>query len=132
MTWRDRQQAAAWANELVHLANEELRQRALRESAASIDSYRDQLARTDTVELRQSISKLMEVQFNRSAMAKSRLDYALTVIDPAFVPDARRFVAPRRFLMLVISGPLGAFFAVCAVLLAEFVSKTRAEMRHLH
>jgi uncharacterized protein involved in exopolysaccharide biosynthesis len=131
VTWRDRQQAAAWANELVHLANEELRQRALRESVASIESYQDQLGHTDTVELRQAIYKLMEVQFNRSAIAKSRLDYALTVIDPAFVPDPKHFVSPRRFLMLIISGPLGVFFAVCAVLLAEFVSKTRSELRRL-
>lgn len=130
VTWRDRQQAAAWANELVHLANEELRQRALRESAASIDSYQDQLAHIDSIELRQSLYKLMEVQFNRSAVAKSRLDYALTVIDPAFVPDPKHFVSPRRFLLLLISGPLGLFTAVCAVLVVEFASRTRAEIRH--
>ena len=131
VTWRDRQLAAAWANELAHLANEELRQRALRESAANIASYQEQLARTDTVELRQSITKLMEVQFNRSAMAKSRLDYALIVIDPAYVPDPKHFVAPRRFLMLIISGPFGLFIAVCTVLFAEFLSRTRADMRRL-
>jgi len=131
VTWRDRQLAAAWANELAHLANEELRQRALRESAANIASYQEQLARTDTVELRQSITKLMEVQFNRIAMAKSRLDYALIVIDPAYVPDPKHFVAPRRFLMLIISGPFGLFIAVCVVLTAEFLSRTRADMRRL-
>jgi uncharacterized protein involved in exopolysaccharide biosynthesis len=131
VTWRDRQLAAAWANELAHLANEELRQRALRESAANIASYQEQLARTDTVELRQSITKLMEVQFNRSAMARSRLDYALIVIDPAYVPDPKHFAAPRRFLMLIISGPLGLFIAVCTILFAEFLSRTRADMRRL-
>jgi uncharacterized protein involved in exopolysaccharide biosynthesis len=131
VTWRDRQLAAGWANELARLANEELRQRALRETAASIASYQEQLARTDTVELRQSISKLMEVQFNRSAMAKSRLDYALTVIDPAFVSDPKHFVAPRRFLLLLISGPLGLFLAACAVLIAEFVSRTYSEVQRM-
>jgi uncharacterized protein involved in exopolysaccharide biosynthesis len=129
VTWKDRQQAAEWANELARLANEALRERALRESAASIASYQEQLAHTDTVELRQSISKLMEVQFNRSAVAKSRMDYALSVIDPAYVPDPKHFVAPRRFLLLVISGPLGVFLAVCMVLIVEFAANTRAEMR---
>ncbi len=131
ITWRERHQAAAWANELVHLANEQLRQRALRESAASISSYQDQATHTDAVEVRQSIYKLMEVQVNRSVVAKSRLDYALTVIDPAVVPDANRYVSPRRFLMLVISGPLGLFVAVCVVMFAGFVKKVLADIRRI-
>lgn len=131
VTWRDREQAAAWANELVRLTNEELRQRALRESTASIASFEEQLAHTEAVELKQSIYRLMEMQVNRAALAKSRLDYALTVIDPAVVPDPKHFVAPRRFLMLLISGPLGVFCGVCAVLLLQFLQRTRAEMRQL-
>jgi hypothetical protein len=131
VTWKDRRQAADWANELVRLANEELRQRALRESTASIASYQEQLVHTETVELRQSIYKLMEVQLSRRAVAMSRLDYALTVIDPAFVSDPNHFVSPRRFLLLIISGPLGFFVAACAVLLAEFVSRTRSDMQRM-
>jgi uncharacterized protein involved in exopolysaccharide biosynthesis len=129
VTWRDRHRAADWANELVRLANEQLRQRALRESAASISSYQEQAARTDAVEVRQSIYKLMEAQVNRSVVAKSRLDYALTVIDPAVVPDAKHYVSPRRFLMLVISGPLGLFFGVCAVLFAGFAKRILAAVQ---
>jgi uncharacterized protein involved in exopolysaccharide biosynthesis len=131
VTWKDRRRAAEWANELVRLANDELRQRALRESAASIASYQQQLAGVDTVELRQSIYRLMEVQLDRRAVATSRLDYALTVIDPAFVSDPKHFVAPRRALLLVISGPLGLFLAACAVLIAEFGSKIRSRMQRL-
>ena len=129
ITWKDRHQAAEWANDLVRLANEELRQRALRESEASLASLEEQLARTDSVELRQSISKLMEAQLNRSALAKSRREYALTVLDPAVVPDARRFVSPRRFLMLVISIPLGVFMGACAVMLLQFASEVARELR---
>lgn len=116
ITWKDRQKTAEWANELARLANEELRQRALRESAASIASFQEQLSHADAVELQQAIYKLIEVQLNRNVLAKSRQDYALTIVDPAVVPDARRFVSPRRFLLLVISLPLGLFAGVCAVL----------------
>jgi uncharacterized protein involved in exopolysaccharide biosynthesis len=129
VTWKDRHQAADWANDLVRLANEELRQRALRESDASIASFQEQLAHTDAVELRQSIYKLMEVQLNRSVLAKSRAEYALTVLDPAVVPDARRFVAPRRFLMLVISIPLGLFVGACAVMASRFLAELAAQVR---
>ena len=129
ITWKDRRQAAEWANELVRLANEELRQRALRESAASIVSLEDQLSHTDRVELRQSIYALMEAQLNRSMLAKARSEYALMVVDPAVVPDAGRFISPRRSLSLVISVPLGLFVGAFTVLLARFASELAAQMR---
>jgi uncharacterized protein involved in exopolysaccharide biosynthesis len=129
--WGDPRQAAAWANELVRLANEGLRARALRESAASIASFQEQLGRTESVELRQSIYKLLEVQLNRSAVAKSRLEYALTVIDPAFVPDPKHFEYPRRFLLLIISVPVGLLVAVTVILLMAFAVRTRVDMRRL-
>jgi uncharacterized protein involved in exopolysaccharide biosynthesis len=129
ITWRDRQRAAAWANELVRLANEELRQRALRETAASLASLQEQLARADAVELRLSIAKLMEAQLNRSVVAKSRGEYALSVLDPAVVSDARRFVSPRRFLMLLISLPLGLFMGVCSVLALRFARELAEQLQ---
>ena len=129
ITWNDRRLAAEWANELVRLANEELRQRALRESAASIASLEDQLSHTDRVELRQSIYALMEAQLNRSMLAKARSEYALMVVDPAVIPDAGRFISPRRSLSLVISVPLGLFVGAFTVLLARFASELAAQMR---
>lgn len=129
ITWKDREQAALWANDLVRLANEEMRQRALRETAASIASLEEQLSRAEAVELRQSIAKLLEAQLNRSAVAKSRLEFGLTVLDPAVIPDARRFVSPRRFLLLVISLPLGFFAGVCAVLAVRFARELAAQLR---
>ncbi len=129
ITWRDRQQAAAWANEVVRLANEELRQRALRETTASLASLEEQLARADAVELRLSIAKLMEAHLNRSVLAKSRGEYALNVLDPAVVSDARRFVSPRRFLLLLISLPLGLFTGVCAILAVRFAREIAEQLR---
>ena len=129
VTWRNREQAAAWANELVRLANEDMRDRALRESAASIESYEEQLGRTDAVELRQAIYRLMQAQYNRTAVAKSRRDYALNVIDPAVVPDARHFVSPRRLLLAVISLPLGLFSGVLVVLAIRSSRRIVAQLR---
>jgi uncharacterized protein involved in exopolysaccharide biosynthesis len=129
ITWKDRQRAALWANELVRLANEEMRQRALRESSASMASLEEQLSHADAVELRASIAKLMQTQLNRSAVAKSRPDYALNVLDPAVVADARRFVSPRRFLLLIISIPLGLFTALCVVLSLRFTRELAAQLR---
>lgn len=129
ITWKDRERAALWANDLVRLANEEMRQRALRESAASIASLEEQLSHADAVELRTSIARLLQTQLNRSAVAKSRTDYALNVLDPAVVSDARRFVSPRRFLLVIISLPLGMFMGLCVILALRFTRELVAQLR---
>ena len=86
MIWKDRRQATEWANEFVQQANEELRQRSLREADASLESLEEQLTRTDTVERRQSIYRLMEAQVNRKVLAKSRPEYAFALLDPPRLP----------------------------------------------
>jgi uncharacterized protein involved in exopolysaccharide biosynthesis len=65
------------------------------------------------------------------AVARSRLDYALTVVDPAFVADPKHFEYPRRFLLLLISGPVGLLAGAMAVLAAQFLARTRTEVRRL-
>jgi capsular polysaccharide biosynthesis protein len=129
ITWRDRQVAAAWANGLVALANEELRQRALQHSDATLKSLEAQLEETETLELRQSIYRLMEVQVNRKVLAKSRPDYAFAVLDPAVVPDANRFASPRRFLLLLIAFPFGIFAGASAVIALQFLKSLRQSWR---
>jgi uncharacterized protein involved in exopolysaccharide biosynthesis len=129
ITWRNREQAAAWANELVRLANEELRQRALREAETSLSSLQEQLAQIDTVELRNSIYQLMQAQVSRKVLAKSRPDYALAVLDPAVAPDADHFASPKRTLMILVSIPVGMFLGACVVLAVQWVSRLWRDLR---
>jgi uncharacterized protein involved in exopolysaccharide biosynthesis len=105
--WRDRQQAADWANSFVNLANYELRQRAIGEADASLEFLEAQVKKTSVVDLQQSIYRLMETQIKRKVLANSRPDYAFTVIDPAIPPDADRFDSPKRFLLLLLAVPFG-------------------------
>jgi uncharacterized protein involved in exopolysaccharide biosynthesis len=128
-TWRNREQAAAWANELVRLANEELRERALRESEASLGSLKEQLTQADTLELRNSIYQLMQVQVSRKVLAKSRPEYALAVLDPAVVPDADHFTSPKRLLAILVSIPVGMFLGGCIVLALELVGRLWSDLR---
>lgn len=113
--WKNRYQAAAWANQLVHLENEEVRQRTIREAQMSLASLQQQLDHTDAVDLRDSIYRLMEAQINREVIAKSRPDYAFEVIDPAVVPDADKFASPRRRLLEMVALPFGLAMGALAV-----------------
>jgi uncharacterized protein involved in exopolysaccharide biosynthesis len=106
--WRDRQLAAKWANEIVARANQQLRERKLTEIEASLEFLRGELAKTELVELRTAIAKVMEAQVSERMMANVREEYAFRVLDPARSPDADRPIWPKKWLLLILSPVAGA------------------------
>ncbi len=112
--WKDPVLAAKWANEFVALANEMLRTRAINESSRNIAYLKDQVSKTNVVELQNVLYKLIETETKTQMLASGKPEYAFTVIDPAVVPEVR--VSPQRTLMvltgLVIGGVLGGIIAL--------------------
>jgi uncharacterized protein involved in exopolysaccharide biosynthesis len=126
LKWRDRELAARWANLMVERVNRDLRARAIAEAQASIDYLNSEIAKTGVVELRESLYRLYENQVKTIMFAKVRSQYAFKVIDPAFVPDADRFVQPKRLPMILIGalgGLLGGFVLVAFLLRREQLAK---------
>jgi uncharacterized protein involved in exopolysaccharide biosynthesis len=111
--WRDPVVAARWANDLVGLANELMRARAIQESTRNIEYLNKQLAQTTVVGIQQAMYLLIEAETKKLMLAHGRLEYAYTVVDPAVVPEFR--VSPRRTLIVVsglfIGGFLGSLVA---------------------
>jgi uncharacterized protein involved in exopolysaccharide biosynthesis len=101
INWRDPVQAAAWANELVGRANDELRRRAVARAQASIDYLRREARNTDTVEIQQTLYRLMEDQYKTLVLANVSNDYAFSVIDPAIAADPDQYVSPRLGLYVL-------------------------------
>ncbi len=85
--WTDPVRAAGWANGLVQMADDYLRDRALTESSNNIAYLNAEAAKTNVVEAQRAIYSLLEVETNKQMMAKGRVEYALRVIDPAVVPE---------------------------------------------
>jgi uncharacterized protein involved in exopolysaccharide biosynthesis len=129
ISWRNRVQATQWTNALVKLVNEEMRQRALAVADATLTSLRAQYQSADSVELRNAIAQLMELQINKEAMAKSQPDYAFMVLDPARVPDANKFASPRRALIFIFALPLGIVVGIICVLITDALSDLIASLR---
>jgi uncharacterized protein involved in exopolysaccharide biosynthesis len=114
--WTDPVVAAEWANDFVARANESLRERAVRDAESTVDLLQGVLRETSDVELKQSLYRLVAVELRRKALAKSRAEYALKVLDPAVPQDLDHFDSPKRRLMLVLSVPLAFLLAGGAVL----------------
>ncbi len=116
--WSDREQAAAWANELIRRLNAEMRTRAIAKSDASIGYLEKELNGTTTVASREAIGRLIESQIKQRMIATVQQEYAFRVVDQAMAPDARDFVRPQRLIILVIGLIGGVMLGVVGVLIA--------------
>jgi uncharacterized protein involved in exopolysaccharide biosynthesis len=114
--WKDRNEAAQWANELVQRLNAEMRARAISHADASIGYLEHELESTAAVGTREAINRIIEVQIKQRMLANVTQEFAFRVVDPALAPDANDPVKPKKLLML-IAGPLVGFgFGIVFVL----------------
>ena len=125
--WRDRGQATRWANLLVDRANSVIRDRAIDEYELSIEYLNQELEKTNIVEVRQAIYRVIESQIEKVMLANVREEYAFKVLDPAVVPDADDTAYPNKPLIALSGLILGfAISAFVAFLLARSAAENTA------
>jgi uncharacterized protein involved in exopolysaccharide biosynthesis len=125
--WRDPKQAADWANGLVQLTNQMLRERALAESGRNLEYLNGQLTASSVVELRQSIYKLIEGEIKNTMLARGSDEYAFKVIDPAVVPE--RKAGPQRGLIAASGSIVGAVLALFFIFIRIWSSPTASKLQ---
>jgi uncharacterized protein involved in exopolysaccharide biosynthesis len=99
--WKDRDRAAAWANEQVRRLNAEMRRRAIEQADASVGFLQKELGATTVVDTRAAINRLVETQINKRMLANVSQEYAFRVVDRALPPDTEDIVWPKRSLLLL-------------------------------
>ena len=126
--WKDPQKAAAWANSLVDLLNDDMRTRSLTEAGENIDYLQKELSATTTVALQQSISRLLENELQKVMLARGNKDYAFRVVDRADVP--KRKSKPQRTFIALVGTLLGGVLGVLsAVILSTFEDRREVKLR---
>jgi uncharacterized protein involved in exopolysaccharide biosynthesis len=114
ITWKDPAIAAKWANDLVKLTNDYLRERAIRESERHIAYLTDEAAKTNVVEAKHAIFEVMETELNKSMLARGSEEYAFRVLDPATAPEKPS--SPKKVAWLLGGFFGGLFLSISAVL----------------
>jgi uncharacterized protein involved in exopolysaccharide biosynthesis len=102
VTWKDPQQGALWANELVERLNGEMRDRAIKDSDDMLLFLDRELESTKLLSVRESIFRLLESQLSSKAIATVRNEFALRFVDRAVPKDAKNFDHPRVALLAVM------------------------------
>ena len=87
ITWTNPNLAAQWANGIVATTNNFMRQRAIREADRDISFLQSEANKASDVQLKAEIYRLMQQEIRNEMVARGESDYALKVIDPAFVPE---------------------------------------------
>lgn len=123
--WRDPEQAADWANDLIVRLNQRTREIAIDESEKSLRFLHEQLNGTDIVELRTVMFGLVEQHINRIMLAKIRDEYAFRVIDPAVPAEVDEQVSPRPLLIVSLASVLGFMVGLLVAFVRYFLVNSR-------
>ena len=114
--WKDRAQAAAWANELVARLNAEMRGRAIRQVDASLSYLEKEQETTGTIATRDAISRLIEAQIKQRMLANVTQEYAFRIVDRAIAPDLNDPVRPKKILLFLLGPFVGFTLGVVGIL----------------
>lgn len=112
VNWRDPQTAARWANDVIALVNELLRNRAMDQAKRNIEYLNEQITATRVVELQRVMYNLIENETKSLMLANVRVEYAFEVVDPAVAPEIR--IKPKRTLMVIFGAVLGLLIGIVA------------------
>jgi len=124
INWRDPVQAATWANEIVHRANDHLRRRAVARAQESIEYLKREARNAEALDIQQALYRLMEDQYKTLLLANVSDDYALSIIDPAVASDPNQYIFPRRGLF--VFG--GLFFGLVLALILVFIEASQRSL----
>lgn len=121
--WKDKGEAARWANLYILRANDRMRSRALVEAERNVKFLRDEATNTTVVTLQQSIAKLLEHELESLMLARGNEEFAFRVVDRATVPKWR--ASPKRTLTVVLATLAGGLLSLLVVYLRHVLRRQR-------
>jgi uncharacterized protein involved in exopolysaccharide biosynthesis len=123
--WKDRNEAAVWANELVLRLNQDMRARAIAKTDASVGYLEKELKSTSLIGTQEAINRLIEVQIKQRMLASVSQEYSFRVVDRAMPADEDDPIKPKKMLLLVAGPFFGSFLGVVLVLLMGILLKPK-------
>ena len=97
--WKNRAEAAAWANEIIERVNTEMRMRALDAAIASTRYLEKEREETQLVETRAAINHLIESEISKKMLATVTKEYVFRVVDKALPADVDDILKPKKVLV---------------------------------
>lgn len=133
LTWKNREQAVAWARDMIELANKQLRARALDDAERNMRYLTDEMRNSNRVIAQNALTNALagayEKQLQNYMFAKGQDEYAFRIIDRPTVPDERERVSPKRTLIVVIGLFCGIVLGIAAAYAKNSLRGRKAPLR---
>jgi LPS O-antigen subunit length determinant protein (WzzB/FepE family) len=107
--------AKDWAELMIDLVNDQFRTKDLEKALSSIAYLNNQIAMTNVVEIRQTLSELLKEQIQISMLTEAENDYVFIKLDPPVAPESRKL--PNRSLIVILASLLGGMLGIFSSLL---------------
>lgn len=127
--WKDRQEAASWANKLVDRLNREMRDRAIVKADDSVGFLQKELAITSDVGTRDAINRLIEAQVKQKMIANVTREFVFRVVDEAFAPEADEAAKPRKALLIAAGPFVGFLFGFALIYATAYYGRLKGRIR---
>jgi uncharacterized protein involved in exopolysaccharide biosynthesis len=136
ITWKDRAQAAKWAQGLIALTNSQLRQKALHQAEDNMRFLNDEMHRAGSSDASNALTNALANSYNRELQsymfAKGQPEFAFQVIDQPTIPDLRERVFPNRPLFAVLGVIFGLGLGAGATWLMERHQRRALKLARLY
>ena len=103
---------------IIQEANNLNRDIDIKSSSKAVSYLTEELSDTPQLEVKKSISKLIEHQFETRMMASIHEDYVLIPLEPPFIPEKKS--GPIRSLIVILSTLVAGMLSVMTVLIRHY------------
>lgn len=98
--WKNPIEASKWANQLLNLLNETMRERTISQSNKRVTYLQVEIEKSKVASVKKILSFLLENELKTKMVANVQEDFSFTIIDQAY-PASRPF-RPRKIVILVL------------------------------
>ncbi|HEX3809412.1 MAG TPA: hypothetical protein VHW02_06890 [Rhizomicrobium sp.] len=124
VSWKDGPTAAAWANGIVTMLNDMMRNNEIRVREAEVQNYASEVAKLSMVQVQPQIYSNLAAAESALVVARSTPDYGVTVIDPGFPPPHG---GHQAFIKVIVAGAaLSLVLSILAMYLARRIPLPRS------
>ena len=103
---------------IVREADALIRQKDLQQSSDALEYLVSEISKTSLIEMKSSMNQLIQSQLETQMMAKISANYALNLLEPAFIPEKK--IKPSRSLICLFGTMLGFVIGLSWILIRHY------------
>jgi len=107
-------------------ATQELVGRNLRDINAKVEKYKQELQKTNNLELKSELAKLISTLIKQKVYINASKYYKVKVVTDPYIPDVKDKAKPKRALIVIVAFITSIILGIFLVFFLEFIRKEKA------